>query len=72
MIHSFEEYALHYDKGNVMVDFGNSDIVGRARKHGWRLRYFRSKKDFLRHCRQNQEKFELAYRAWGADFHPKS
>lgn len=69
MIHDFADFAKHYDAGTVCVDFGSSDLAGKAKeRYGWKIGFFTAKRDFLRRCRECPENFETAYRTLGADF----
>ncbi len=70
-IHDYDIFCEAYDTGNVTVNFLRGQTLEYAKDHGWRIRWWRTGKDFLNMCRRKPENFELAYNQFAADFYYK-
>jgi hypothetical protein len=68
MIHTYEDYVRHYDAGEITPSWDSGDPIGRAKRDGWPIGWWRPGKKFLALCRQSPERFQKAYEDYGVDF----
>lgn len=70
MIHDYEEFCKLDDQEKVNPDvsstFGRRSVAS-LRDKGWKIRWWRKKKDLLAICRRSEENFQRAHDE-GIDF----